>query len=205
MQLIQKGHEGSSVDVLDAIYNRRATRSFSKKQVGVELVEELLTAATHAPSAMNQQPWAFTVIQDRSVLDRINISAKDFLLKSQSWQKTSEHALGPLADSEFDVFYGASTLIVISARMAGFESIGDSYLAGQTLMLAACGLGLATCPIGFARDVLKTKPLCKELQIPVHYAPVLPIIVGYSSGTKLASPPRNPPRITKWIKADERT
>lgn len=119
-------------------------------------------------------------------------------MESAEWRKHSEHGKTPFEDPTFDIFYGASTLIVVCAQREGFQPVGDSYLAAENLMLAALAMGLATCPIGFARDVIKRDSHRAELSIPEGFDPVLPIIVGYPSGISEA-PSRNPPRILSWI------
>ena len=64
-------------------------------------------------------------------------------------------------------------------------------------MLAAYGLGLGTCPIGFARpwlDLLETK---RELDVPEHYSAVFPVVVGYPAGTP-APVSHDPPEVVSW-------
>ncbi|MGZ6465558.1 MAG: nitroreductase family protein, partial [Bdellovibrionota bacterium] len=73
----------------------------------------------------------------------------------------------------------------------------DCYLAGQNLMLAAQAMGLATCPIGFARDILQTRSFREELKMPNDYWPVLPIIVGYAKGITEPSK-REPSKVLVW-------
>jgi nitroreductase len=185
------------LDVLEAIYLRRASRQYTQKKVEPELINLLLNAAVRAPSAMNKQPWAFVVIQDSKFLAYLNQHAKNFLRQSRTWRLASEHSQG-LSDPSFDVFYGASTLIVFYAEKHSFEPIGDCYLAGENLMLAATGLGLGTCPIGFARDALRSESIHTELGLGDSYVPVLPIVVGYT--TEYMPPtPRSPPRILSWM------
>ena len=187
------------MNVLDAIYKRRAIRRYSSKSVEERIVRALLNAAVQAPSAMNLQPWSFAVIQQTKLLQKLSAQAKEFLLKDPKWKAASEHGHLPLADPEFDIFYGATTLIVICAKTEGFSPTADCYLAGQNLMLAACSMGLGTCPIGFARDVLQNKFWKKNLEIPEDFIPVFPIIVGYPLG---ATPKvkRDPPHILSWIR-----
>lgn len=187
------------MNVLDAIYKRRAIRRFSPKGVEEQIVRTLLDAAVQAPSAMNLQPWSFAVIQQTKLLQKLSDQAKEFLLKDPKWKAASEHGQLPLADPEFDIFYGATTLIVICAKTEGFSPTADCYLAGQNLMLAACSIGLGTCPIGFARDVLQNKSWKRNLEIPEDSIPVFPIIVGYPLG---ATPKvkRDPPHILSWIR-----
>jgi nitroreductase len=59
------------MDVLEAIHTRRSIRKYQARPVPEELVHELLVAAMHAPSARNQQPWQFVVIDDPQVLAKI--------------------------------------------------------------------------------------------------------------------------------------
>jgi len=57
--------------VIDAILKRRSIRRYSGKPVNKSDVDLLLKAAMYAPSARNQQPWHFIVIDDKSLLIEI--------------------------------------------------------------------------------------------------------------------------------------
>jgi len=59
------------MDALECIHTRRSVRKFKPGGVTAGQVEELLKAAMTAPSACNQQPWHFVVIDDRETLDKI--------------------------------------------------------------------------------------------------------------------------------------
>ncbi len=59
------------MDTLDAIHSRRSIRTYLDQPVPEELVQKLLAAAMQAPSARNQQPWQFVVIDDRAILAKI--------------------------------------------------------------------------------------------------------------------------------------
>jgi len=54
----------------DVILGRRSIRGYKPDPVPRELIEEILTLATRAPSSMNTQPWNFYVITGEP-LDRI--------------------------------------------------------------------------------------------------------------------------------------
>lgn len=60
------------------IYRRRSVRLYKKKQVPRELVERVLEAGRFAPSAGNNQPWKFIVIQEKAVIDEIDLLVKKF-------------------------------------------------------------------------------------------------------------------------------
>ena len=59
------------MDVLEAIHTRRSIRTYLDQPVPEELIQKLLAAAMQAPSARNQQPWQFVVIDDRAILAKI--------------------------------------------------------------------------------------------------------------------------------------
>ena len=60
------------------IYKRRSIRLFKKKQVPKELVDRIIEAGRFAPSAGNNQPWKFVVIQNRELIDDIDKKCKQF-------------------------------------------------------------------------------------------------------------------------------
>jgi nitroreductase len=179
--------------VRDAIYARRAVRQYSPERVSDDRIESIIDAAVHAPSAMNSQPWAFVVVQRPALLRSISERAKAQLAGHV------EPGLAPLDDPAYDIFHGATTLIVICAEKEGFGPAGDCYLAGENLMLAAHAAGLGSCPIGFALEALRKDELKWELGIPAEFVPVLPIVVGYPVGESTAVG-RRPPRILNWIR-----
>jgi nitroreductase len=185
------------VDVLAAIHDRRAVRSYTGMPVGAARIRALLDSAVRAPSAVNAQPWAFVVVQDPLLLARISARSKAKALASMRPGTPQWARREMLLDPDFDVLYGAGTLIVIVASPGEWHVNEDCCLAGQNLMLAAHGMGLGTCPIGFARAALEDPDLRAELSIPADHAVVLPIIVGHPRELP-PMPPRRAPRVLAW-------
>ncbi|QGY39218.1 nitroreductase family protein [Pseudodesulfovibrio cashew] len=56
---------------IEAIKTRRSIRKYTDAPVSEELIREILEAAMLAPSAGNQQPWQFVVVDDREILDSL--------------------------------------------------------------------------------------------------------------------------------------
>lgn len=54
-------------DINELFRHQRAIRAFTSEDVPDELVNQVLTAAIHAPSGSNTQPWHFIVIRDQAV------------------------------------------------------------------------------------------------------------------------------------------
>jgi nitroreductase len=56
---------------MDAIYKRRSIRKFTAERVPEGVISEFIRAGMNAPSAGNQQPWQFVIIDDRRLLNEI--------------------------------------------------------------------------------------------------------------------------------------
>jgi nitroreductase len=50
------------MDVIEAIKRRKSIRGYKPDPVPREVLRQILELASHAPSAMNTQPWEFTVL-----------------------------------------------------------------------------------------------------------------------------------------------
>jgi len=109
----------------------------------------------------------------------------------------SHHFQGILSNSDFDIFYHAPALIVISAAAESPWAVEDCALAAENLMLTACAAGLGTCWIGFAQSWLGTPDGKAALKLSSTAVPVAPIIVGHPK-TAGAPVPRKAPTID-WI------
>lgn len=186
------------MNVMEAIYSRRAVREYSDQAIDRSTVAKLIQAAVQAPSAINMQPWAFAVIHDKAILKRYSDRAKRSFTKSAEFASLPGELQQMLSDPNFNIFYNAGTLIAIYAKPIGEHPDWDCCLAGQNLMLAACDMGLGTCPIGFAWDLLGEPDIRRELSIPEGYKPVLPIIVGNPKHST-AAVSRHEPEIACWL------
>jgi len=185
------------MDIDEAISGRRSVREYTAQPVDERAIRRLIDAAVRAPNAVNQQPWTFTVVRDPGVLDRISHDAKAHMLATMPPSPNADHFRSLLNDPNFQIFYRAPVLILISALAQGPWIIEDCALAAQNLMLAAHAAGLGTCWIGFAQSFLNTSDGKKALGVPDAWAPVAPIIVGHP---KAAPPPvaRKEP-VVRWV------
>jgi nitroreductase len=185
------------MDITEAISGRRSTREYTAQAVDDQSIRHLIDAALHAPNAVNQQPWTFTVVRDQGRLDRISRDAKSYMLATMPGGAQSDHFRSLLNDPNFHIFYHAPVLILISAIAQGPWIVEDCALAAENLMLAAYALQLGTCWIGFAQSFLNTSDGKNELGLPSTWVPVAPIIVGHPKATP-APVPRKEPEI-RWV------
>jgi nitroreductase len=186
-------NERRTMDLMEAIYTRRATRDYTDEPLSD------IDAAVQAPTAVNAQPCTFCVVRDKTMLRTISQEAKAHMLKATPVALMSHHFSKVLNDPTFDILYHAPALILISTVADIPWAIEDCALAAENLMLAARGAGLGTCWIGFAQAWLGTSEGKARLNIPAAYKPVAPIIVGHPKSQR-APIPRKEPEI-RWIGA----
>lgn len=185
------------MEVWDAILARRAVRDYRAETVDGATLRRLVTAASWAPSGMNDQPWHFTIVTDSALLNEISEQAKAWLLLSVTTMPKAAHFRDALRDPNFHLFYHAPALIVISAPAGAIWAKEDCGLAAQNLMLAAADGGLGSCWIGFAQGWLNTREGKDLLGLPADVEVVAPLVIGYPT-TRTPAMPRKSPKIN-WV------
>jgi nitroreductase len=177
------------MNVFEAILARRSVRSYSEQEVDSVIIRTLLEAAVRAPTALHQQPQAFVVIQNRSLLKRLSDVARPLFVEEA---RRISHALDAFANPDFNIFYDAGTLIVIGSISESPFVAADCWLAAENLMLAACAMGLGTCVIGSALPALNAPEVKAKFGFPANFLTVAPIIVGHPSGETASTPRKQP-------------
>jgi nitroreductase len=169
--------ENVVMEVFKAIYDRRAVRDYLPYPIDRPVIRRLIDAAIQAPSAINEQPWRFTVVLDQRTLNELSAECKAYTLANHPALGASR-PFEMLRDPNYQIFYHAPALIIISASSAAPWYVEDCALAAENLMLAAYAEGLGSCWIGFAQAYLNTPAGKQLLGLPADSAPVAPIIVG---------------------------
>jgi len=180
-------------DVKKAIYGRRAVREYTSESVERSVLESLIEDAVQAPSAMNLQPWAFSVYQSVGQLRGFSERAREHILATPS-----PLPLVDMLPPGVNIFHDAPVLIVICAVNSLQQSAEDCCLAAQTLMLSAYARGLGTCPIGFSREWLNLPEVKTELGIPAEAVVVFPVVVGHPK-SQPAPHGRQKPLVYNWL------
>ena len=181
------------MDVMTAIFERRAIRAYTSDPVERPRIDALIEAAIQAPSARDLEPWAFAVFEGRDRLRAFAEEVREFLLASPAALGSAD-LRAKWSDPAFDVFYGAPVLVVICATSGESQAAEDCCLAAQNLMLAARAAGLGSCPIGLARPWLARPSTKEKLGIPAGHVPVFPVILGRPAEHPERRP-RRPPSV----------
>lgn len=163
------------MNIKDAIFERRSTRSFTERIPTAAELQYILRAAINAPSACNLQSWHFYCVTDPQV-------RKSFCGFAAEWVSTAPVIFVVCTDSRaIEARFGRS------GRTDKFV-IQDTALAMENMLLAAVDIGMGGCIIG-AYDQDK----CREaLSIPAEYTPVALLPIGEPTA-------KIPPRARKPI------
>lgn len=180
--------------IFETLLARRSVRSYKARKVDETTIKTLLEAAVRAPTAIHLEPWAFVIIQDKQLLRNISNQAKPLFMAEVSQQglENTGHSFDVFNRQDFNLFYDASTLILICGKTTAVSYIADCWLAAENLMLAACAMGLGSCVIGSALSALNLPETKVQLNIPESFSVVAPIIVGYPDDDIAPAMRKNP-------------
>lgn len=149
----------------DWIFTRRSIRKYTGEKVPYELINSLLLAGMHAPSAVNKQPWHFVVLDDQKVFEEII-------------------AVHPHAG----MLRGASHAILVCGDLKLQHDDGywivDCGAVTENILLAAHAQGLGACWIGIHPREVRKEALTRLLDLPAHVVPFALISLGYPAEKK---------------------
>ena len=171
------------------IDKRRSIREFSDKEVPKSVIENIILAASTAPSGAHKQPWTFCAISNSELKNKIRIAAE------AEEKETYEHRmsdrwkndLAPLAVDMYKPFLEkAPWLIVVCKRAFEFKEDGskqNNYYVNESVGIA-CGMlitaihnaGLVT----LTHTPSPMKFLTKLLNRPENERAFLLLPVGYA-------------------------
>lgn len=181
-------------ETLKIIKQRRSIRSYLDGQIKEEELQAVLDAGMHAPNA-GGQAWHFTVVQDKRLLVRLNLAAKE-----AARQMNMEQLRELWSDEAYDCLYGAPTLIIVSGDgEAPMPLDADCAAATQNLLLAAESVGLGSCWIFFVLLAFFSPQgleLRNELRLPEGYKPYASAVFGYGKDAPAGVLGRKPGLIT---------
>ena len=66
----------ASAEHLSFIRTRRSVREFSDREIPLEIINNIVSAAASAPSGANKEPWFFSIIRDADVKHQIRLGAE---------------------------------------------------------------------------------------------------------------------------------
>ena len=152
------------MDVFDAVYERRAVKHYDPEHgFTEEEISKLMEAAIQSPTSFNIQNWRFVLVRDKALRQKIREAANDqaqvtdasllivLTADLKAWQKSPERywrdappQVAEMLVNWMGPFYKGKE------QLQRDEAMRSCGIAGQTIMLAAKGMGYDSCPmIGF--------------------------------------------------------
>ena len=144
---------------MDIIFNRRSVRKYTEQKIEPEKVDRMLRAAMQAPSATNQQPWEFLVIDDKETIVK--------LAEFSPYAKMLPGA--PLA----------MVILEKQGMRAPLFTEQDLGACVQNLMLQAVEDGLGSVWMGVGRETERETFLTEMFNLPETVKPFAVLAIGY--------------------------
>jgi nitroreductase len=153
--------EGMIMDALQAILTRRSVRRFNPQPISDDVVDSILHAAMSAPSAVNEQPWHFLVINERKLLDKIADVHPHATMCTQA---------------------AAVIIPCIDTAQENYRDfwVQDMAAATENTLLAARSLGLGSVWVGVYPDEDRMKGIRQLFNLRDSVVPFAIIPLGYT-------------------------
>lgn len=144
-------------DLYGLIESRKSIRKYKPDAIPKEILERVLSAATHAPSGKNLQNWRFFVVEGEKRNEYLKYSQKSWLGIKDHLEKTLKPSLYAFTERFFYTLGDAPIIIFCYSQNdpneRHYTSIGSVYMAVQNMVLAATAEGLGTCVMGAPLEI----------------------------------------------------
>ncbi|WP_163195219.1 nitroreductase family protein [Clostridium thermarum] len=144
---------------MSGVYERRSIRRYTDEPVSEGEIKKLLIAAMSAPSASNQQPWQFIVIDDKSIMEEI--------MKVHPYAQM-------LKDAKFAIIVCGD---LERAPLKEFW-VQDCSAATENILIAAHELGLGAVWVGIYPQEERVKAIQQIENLPEKIIPLCIIPIG---------------------------
>lgn len=191
------------MNTLEAIGTRRSIRKFTDEPLPDEIVRQILTAGTLAPSGKNRQPWRFHVVTGEKREEMIRVMREGIENMKASGQDigSAEGSARVMAQAPVTVFvfnpqglhpWLARSIDQMFEDLVNIQSIGAAI---QNMLLAAQDLGVGSlwiCDVFYAYDELR-RWLGEEGEM------IAAVSLGYPDESPQARPRRSLDKVAKWV------
>ncbi len=152
-------------NVQEIILTRRSIRKYTPESITQEQIENLLQAAMYAPSARNEQPWHFIVVNKRTMLNKI--------MQAHPYAAMLKEA--PLA-----------IIVCADKNLEKTEDywIQDCSAATQNILLAAHAMDLGSVWLGVYPREERVLAIKNLFELPENIKPFSIIAIGHPDEQK---------------------
>jgi nitroreductase len=158
-------------ETMQSILARRSYKMFDGRPIDDESLETIVTAGLYAPTGMNRQPWHFTVIRSKEMMEKFG-EARKSLPMPPGVPPAALAAMG-------DPMRNAPVMIIVSGKDGG-TTPEDCCLAMENMFIAAASLGIMSgWDHATVKDVFPNNPELKAELIPEGYTVYAAAFFGY--------------------------
>ena len=170
--------ETFAADLEQMVLQRRSYRNFKSTPVDREVLEHVLHLADWAPSAKNQHPHGWIVVDSPEVIKAL----MDAIVAYSKETGVSPEVVTELENENNNVVMGtAPTLILCYAHNGAINAPADSAIAMTTVELLLQSRGIGTCWGGYLTRMCNAVPEIKEIlpQLPENHSFYGTFMAGY--------------------------
>ena len=161
------------MDVFEAIAQRKSVRRYADKPISKADLKVIVDAGRRAPTARNEQPWEFVVITDHDRLQSIG------------------------ATTDYGQFIANAVACILVFCKDTKYYLEDGSAAVENMLLAATGLGIASCWVAGDKKVY-AKDIETLVKAPDAIKLVAMIPLGYPTKTHSEHPKRPLDEVMHW-------
>ncbi len=191
-------------EMIEKICSRHAVRRFQDRQLEEDVLEQILQAGLHAPSAGNNQRTRIVVCQDRERNARLGRLSRDLQFQGADPNKKPDpvSAEQPSIRDDLNIldgFYHAPTVLTIFAPQTKFTH-EDAAMVAENILLAAHFLDVGACYVGRTQQLFATEyglQVRRSWGIDEDLVAVGNVVLGYREGPEPHAKPRKPGRIVR--------
>lgn len=174
-------------DMESFLLTRRSYRDFREEEVDEAIIRKALETAAWAPSAKNQHPTKYYVVQGREKVDAVMDCIVDWLKETGE----SPEVLSELERGNNLVLGHAQTLILAYSRNNAINAAQDTALALDYADLMLQSRGVGTCWAGYLTRFANKIPALQEMfPLPDNNSFYGALLVGWPKEDYLYIPER---------------
>jgi len=161
-------------ETIKTILERRSVRRYMTIVPPEDDIMQIVECGMYAATANGLQPWFFSVVKDRALLDSISEDSEVYLAEK-----------GMDIPEDYDCFRGAPMAVIVSRDETAPFGEADCANATMNMAVAAASLGIGSCYIASFRPAVtigeRAAELCEKLNIPQGFVPCFALALGYSN------------------------
>lgn len=181
------------------VLKRRSYRHFKDTPVDRNIIQHVLELADWAPSAKNQHPHGWIVIDSKEIIDKM----MDIIVDYSKETGISPEIVRELEEENNNVVMGeARTLILCYADNKAINAPADSAIAMTTAELLLQSKGIGTCWAGYLTRMCNAVSKLQQLlpQLPENHSYYGAFMAGYPEREEyLTIPARLKKADIKWL------